>query len=184
MHFVGFICRARNGIGSVMQNYSLEVSGLNPNPSSSGPLVVVTGISPVNSSLVRGQSGKLTCSVRSQEMPHMKWLKQVTRDEEIVASETSILSVRDNRYQILPTAKDIRVNKDEYINILSLDEVTEADNGTYICFVAKNGLNSLTFKSATVFILPGIVFANRHYQRSAFPTIGLLLIFRLCCNQR
>ena len=169
-----------------MQNYSLEVSGLNPNPSSaSGPLVVVTGISPVNSSLVRGQSGKLTCSVRSQEMPHMKWLKQVTQDEDIVAgSETSILSVRDNRYQILPTAKDIRVNKDEYINILSLDEVTEADNGTYICFVAKNGLNSLTFKSATVFILPGIVFAYRHYQRSAFLTIGLLLIFRLCCNQR
>ena len=68
---------------------------------------------------------------------------------------TCNFSVWDNRYQILPTAKDIRISDNEYINILSLDHVTEADNGTYICFVAKNGLNSLTFKSATVFVLPG-----------------------------
>ena len=57
--------------------------------------------------------------------------------------------------KILPTAKDIKVNKDAYVDILSLDDVTEEDNGTYICFVAKNGLNSLTFKSATVFVMPG-----------------------------
>ena len=69
------------------------------------------------------------------------------------------MNVRDNRYQILPTVKDIKVNKDSYVNILSLDDVTEEDNGTYICFVAKNGLNSLTFKSATVFVMPG----NIHY---------------------
>ena len=69
------------------------------------------------------------------------------------------MNVRDNRYQILPTAKDIKVNKDAFVNILSLDDVTEEDNGTYICFVAKNGLNSLTFKSATVFVMPG----NIHY---------------------
>ena len=69
------------------------------------------------------------------------------------------MNVRDNRYQILPTVKDIKVNKDSYVNILSLDDVTEEDNGTYICFVAKNGLNSLTFKSATVFVMPG----NMHY---------------------
>ena len=67
------------------------------------------------------------------------------------------MNVRDNRYQILPTVKDIKVNKDAYVNILSLDDVTEKDNGTYICFVAKNGLNSLTFKSATVFVMPGKV---------------------------
>ena len=67
------------------------------------------------------------------------------------------MNVRDNRYQILPTVKDIKVNKDSYVNILSLDDVTEEDNGTYICFVAKNGLNSLTFKSATVFVMPGKV---------------------------
>ena len=69
------------------------------------------------------------------------------------------MNVRDNRYQILPTVKDIKVNKDSYVNILSLDDVTDEDNGTYICFVAKNGLNSLTFKSATVFVMPG----NIHY---------------------
>ncbi len=149
-------CRARNAIGSVTQNYSLEVSGLNPllAPSNShGPLAVVTGISPVNSSLVLGQSGKLTCSVRSPEMPHIKWLKQVNLVDIRQDSEANILNVRDNRYQILPTAKDIKVGQDEYINVLNLDFVTEQDNGTYICFVAKNGLNSLTFKSADVFIL-------------------------------
>ena len=72
------------------------------------------------------------------------------------------MNVRDNRYQILPTAKDIKVNKDAYVNILSLDDVTEADNGTYICFVAKNGLNSLTFKSATVFVMPGNIDFTLH----------------------
>jgi len=151
-----YSCMARNAIGSVTQNYSLEATGgLNPSSTGShGPLVVVTGISPVNSSLIRGQSGKLTCTVRSQEIPHIKWLKQVSQDA-FFTSEANILNVRDNRYQILPTAKDIKVNKDEYVNILSLDSVTEADNGTYICFVAKNGLNSLTFKSATVFVTQG-----------------------------
>ena len=67
----------------------------------------------------------------------------------------NILNVKDNRYQILPTAEDIKVHSNEYINILALKEVTEAQNGTYICFVAKNGLTSLTFKSATVFIIQG-----------------------------
>jgi len=151
-----YSCMARNAIGSVTQNYSLEANGgLNPSSAGShGPLVVVTGISPVNSTLLGGQSGKLTCTVRSQDTPHIKWLKQVSQDATFT-SEANILNVRDNRYQILPTAKDIKVNKDAYVNILSLDDVTEADNGTYICFVAKNGLNSLTFKSATVFVMPG-----------------------------
>ena len=99
---------------------------------------------------------KFQYSFRSEDTPHIKWLKQVSQDA-LVTSEANILNVRDNRYQILPTAKDIKVNKDEYVNILSLDDVTEADNGTYICFVAKNGLNSLTFKSATVFVIPGIL---------------------------
>ena len=99
---------------------------------------------------------KFKHSFRSEDTPHIKWLKQVSQDA-LVTSEANILNVRDNRYQILPTAKDIKVNKDEYVNILSLDDVTEADNGTYICFVAKNGLNSLTFKSATVFVIQGIL---------------------------
>ena len=73
----------------------------------------------------------------------------------MTSEAANILNVKDNRYQILPTADDIKVNSNEYINILALKEVTEAQNGTYICFVAKNGLTSLTFKSATVFIIQG-----------------------------
>ena len=64
--------------------------------------------------------------------------------------------MKDKSYQILPTADDIKVNRNEYINILALTDVTEVDNGTYICFVAKNGLNSLTFKSASVHVVQGI----------------------------
>ena len=82
---------------------------------------------------------------RSQETPHIKWLKQVSQDA-FFTSEANILNVRDNRYQILPTAKDIKVNKDEYVNILSLDGVTEADNGTYICFVAKKWTQHADFQ--------------------------------------
>ena len=63
--------------------------------------------------------------------------------------------MNDKSYQILATADDIKVNRNEYINILALKYVTEGDNGTYICFVAKNGLNSLTFKSASVHVVQG-----------------------------
>ena len=67
----------------------------------------------------------------------------------------NVLNMKDKSYQILPTADDIKVNRNEYINILALTDVTEVDNGTYICFVAKNGLNSLTFKSASVHVVQG-----------------------------
>ena len=79
---VNLICRARNAFGSVTRNYSLEVSSLGllasmDSSPASGASVVVTGISPRNSSLQIGQSGRLSCSVRSHETPHIKWLKQV-----------------------------------------------------------------------------------------------------------
>ena len=77
---VNLICRARNAFGSVTRNYSLEVSSLGLLASmDSSPVasVVVTGISPRNSTLHIGQSGRLSCSVRSHETPHIKWLKQL-----------------------------------------------------------------------------------------------------------
>ena len=77
---VNLICRARNAFGSVTRNYSLEVSSLGllaSMDSSPTASVVVTGISPRNSTLHIGQSGRLSCSVRSHETPHIKWLKQV-----------------------------------------------------------------------------------------------------------
>ena len=152
--FPSFYFRAKNHFGSVTHNYTLEVTPVNP-LTSHGPLAIVTGISPQNTSLHVGQSGELTCTVKSHDRPHIKWLKEVSGDFEMTSEAANILNVKDNRYQILPTADDIKVNSNEYINILALKEVTEAQNGTYICFVAKNGLTSLTFKSATVFIIQG-----------------------------
>ena len=153
-NFPLFYFRAKNHFGSVTHNYTLEVTPVNP-LTSHGPLAIVTGISPQNTSLHVGQSGELTCTVKSHDRPHIKWLKEVSGDFEMTSEAANILNVKDNRYQILPTADDIKVNSNEYINILALKEVTEAQNGTYICFVAKNGLTSLTFKSATVFIIQG-----------------------------
>jgi hypothetical protein len=136
--------------------------------------VVVTGISPSNSSLIRGHSGQLTCHVKSkQEVPHIKWLKQVSRDAK-VTSEANIVKVKGNRYQILPTAKDLKVSIDEYINVLALEDVTEADNGTYICFVANNDLNSLTFKSAQLHIISGIL------KNILIFNCDILIMLRLC----
>ena len=45
-----------------------------------GPLAVVTGVTPANSTLFIGQSSELTCTVKSQERPHIKWFKQVSRE--------------------------------------------------------------------------------------------------------
>ena len=91
-------------------------------------------------------------------------------------SSANIIEVDENRYQILPSAKDIKLNANEYINILSLEDVSIADNGTYICLVAKHGFTSLTFKSATVFITEGKPLSQNPYllyeyvSRSKFPS--------------
>ena len=45
-----------------------------------GPLAVVTGVTPANTTLFIGQSSELTCTVKSQERPHIKWFKQVSRE--------------------------------------------------------------------------------------------------------
>ena len=77
-----FIYRAKNQFGSVYHNYSLEVR-LTMTGSQShvgGPLAVVTGVTPANSTLFIGQSSELTCTVKSQERPHIKWFKQVSRE--------------------------------------------------------------------------------------------------------
>lgn len=148
--------------------------------------LLITGITPANSTLIKGQSGKLTCSVRSTETPHIKWLKQVNQDTP-VTSQANILNVTDISYQILPTSNDIKVSKDEYVNILHLEDVSQADNGTYICFVAKNGLDSLSFKAATLYVMspkilnpdlhhPQILQGNHHPEAQISMTMMLIII--------
>ena len=181
---LNLICRARNAFGSVTRNYSLEVSSLGllaSMDSSPAASVVVTGISPRNSTLHIGQSGRLSCSVRSHETPHIKWLKQVEeqfKQKKIfffynfsvgfqvndypggqeISESANIINVDENRYQILVSAQNIKLKANEYINILTLEDVSLQDNGTYICLVAKNGFTSLTFKSATVFVTSGNIY--------------------------
>jgi len=157
-----YSCLARNAFGSVTRNYSLEVSSLGllaSMDSSPAASVVVTGISPRNSTLHIGQSGRLSCSVRSHETPHIKWLKQVNDypGGQEISESANIINVDENRYQILVSAQNIKLKANEYINILTLEDVSLQDNGTYICLVAKNGFTSLTFKSATVFVTSGRV---------------------------
>ena len=75
-----------------------------------------------------------------------------------ISENANIINVDENRYQILVSAQNIKLKANEYVNILTLEDVSLQDNGTYICLVAKNGFTSLTFKSATVFVTSG-----KHY---------------------
>ena len=111
-NFPPFYFRAKNHFGSVTHNYTPEVTPVNP-LTSHGPLAIVTGISPQNTSLHVGQSGELTCTVKSHDRPHIKWLKEVSGDFEMTSEAANILNVKDNRYQILPTADDIKVNSND-----------------------------------------------------------------------
>ena len=72
-----------------------------------------------------------------------------------ISENANIINVDENRYQILVSAQNIKLKANEYVNILTLEDVSLQDNGTYICLVAKNGFTSLTFKSATVFVTSG-----------------------------
>merc|ERR1712029_328159 len=95
----------------------------------------------------------------SHETPHIKWLKQVNDypGGQEISENANIINVDENRYQILVSAQNIKLKANEYVNILTLEDVSLQDNGTYICLVAKNGFTSLTFKSATVFVTSGPV---------------------------
>ena len=91
---------------------------------------------------------------------------QVTNLEMTDEKQSGLLTFKSNRYKILATYRDVKISSGEYINELRLDNVGEDDNGTYICLVAVNGIDSLTFKSANLHVKGIPINKNREIHSS------------------
>jgi hypothetical protein len=87
-----YTCRARNLIGEVTQNYTLEVR------QPVGAIhAIVTEAGPVDMKVVAGDAATLQCKVKSLAPPHIKWLKRLDKHELDIDNE-KILKVGNERY--------------------------------------------------------------------------------------
>ena len=150
-----YTCEASNAVDRVRVNYELEVK-----QTVGTTHAIVTSAGPANTTVKAGESASLQCRVKSLAKPYIKWLKKLEFDgNNIVASSRSYgeertLNVGHERYKILDSNQDIPTGKDEYLNILVLPEVEEADSGMYICFVTNSGFGALTYKSMFLRVVP------------------------------
>lgn len=134
-----YTCRARNLIGEVTQNYTLEVK-----QPVGATHAVVTEAGPADATVFAGEVATLQCRVKSLAPPHIKWLKRLEGHE---VSAENTLRVGNERYRILDANQDSSTGNDEYLNKLVITDSTLEDSGMYICFVTNSGYGALTYKS-------------------------------------
>ena len=134
-----YTCRARNLIGEVTQNYTLEVK-----QPVGATHAVVTEAGPADATVIAGEVATLQCRVKSLAPPHIKWLKRLEGHE---VSAENTLRVGNERYRILDANQDSSTGNDEYLNKLVITDSTLEDSGMYICFVTNSGYGALTYKS-------------------------------------
>lgn len=136
-----YTCRARNLIGEVTQNYTLEVR------QPVGAIhAIVTEAGPADTKVVAGDAATLQCKVKSLAPPHIKWLKRLDKHELSVETE-KVLKVGPERYLELEAEQDIVTGIGEYLNKLVIKEASVEDSGMYICFVTNSGFGAFTYKS-------------------------------------
>ena len=115
-----YTCRARNLIGEVTQNYTLEVK-----QPVGATHAVVTEAGPADATVVAGEVATLQCRVKSLAPPHIKWLKRLEGHE---VSAENTLRVGNERYRILDANQDSSTGNDEYLNKLVITDSTGASS--------------------------------------------------------
>ena len=134
-----YTCRARNLIGEVTQNFTLEVR-----QPVGATHAIVTEAGPADTTVIAGDVATLQCRVKSLAPPHIKWLKRLEGHE---LSAENTLRVGNERYHILDANQDVATGNDEYLNKLVIKKASVEDSGMYICFVTNSGFGALTYKS-------------------------------------
>ncbi len=158
-----YSCRARNLIGEATANFSLNVNALT---GSDLTQAIVTEAGPSNTVVKFGEDATLQCRIRARSPPNIKWLKKLEPNE---ASGQDTLRVRHERYRILHTMQDVEVGANEYLNKLTIRDVTSKDSGLYICFVTNSGFRNTTYKSMTLSVVKDHVVNNNDNIRVVRP---------------
>ena len=137
-----YTCRARNIIGAMSKNFTLNVEV----PLAEQPTVVGNG----NVSVLVGDTASLQCRVSSGDPPHIKWLK---KENVGTPSDMFTITVGDDKYRVIHTGGDIPVGVGEYLNKLVIPDAQESDSGLYICFITNSG-GSFNYKPSYLRVYP------------------------------
>ncbi|XP_066968316.1 fibroblast growth factor receptor 3-like isoform X3 [Macrobrachium rosenbergii] len=129
-----YTCVVSNQYGSINHTYSLEVIERLP----SRPII---NKELSNLTVVQGSETLLQCSVISDQVPYITWIKHTTRYNG-VDSEGNIL----NRLFVIKEGGNITSSDDP--QVLVLTNVTEEDAGWYTCIAA----NSLGTSTSTAYL--------------------------------
>ena len=138
-----YTCQAKNLLGSVTRNFTLDVS---VPYSDQQPVVSGSG----NMTVLVGDTASLQCRVRSVAPPHIKWLKKINTD---APSDIFTINVGDDRYKVIHTGEDIPIGSEGYLNKLVIHNAREEDAGLYICFVT-NSAGSFNYKPSYLRVFP------------------------------
>lgn len=129
-----YTCIVSNEHGSINHTYMLEVIERLP----SRPII---NKELSNRTVVQGSKTRLQCSVISDQVPYITWLKHTTRDNG-VDSQGKVI----NRLLIIKEGGNITSTEDPQVVLLT--NVTEKDAGWYTCIAA----NSLGYSSSTAYL--------------------------------
>ena len=184
-----YTCRARNSLGTVSRNFTLDVipsqnePDLLDNPHQNelgmysfgdefakshidGGLLMPSG--PKNTTVVEGNRAVLECRVHSTIKSNIMWLKKLEKDEDeayVKNGQTAIIPVGTDRFKLIQknkqTEEEVKVNS-RSVDILNTMEIPRSeleDSGMYICFV-KNP-SGYKFKSAYLNVVPSKYIFNR-----------------------
>ncbi|XP_042874314.1 fibroblast growth factor receptor 3-like isoform X2 [Penaeus japonicus] len=129
-----YTCVVSNEYGSINRTYKLEVIERLPTRP-----IINKELS--NRTVVQGSEARLQCSVISDSVPYITWLKHTTRDNGVDSNGEVT-----NRLLIIKEGENITSTEDP--QVVELTNVTEKDAGWYTCIAA----NSLGTSSSTAYL--------------------------------
>ncbi|XP_022251966.1 fibroblast growth factor receptor-like 1 isoform X2 [Limulus polyphemus] len=91
----------------------------------------LTGSHPVNTTVEYGRTATFQCRVRSQDVPHIQWLRRVKKKETVLQDD--LIKVKDEFYHVLKSDHTVEQPKGMFLNKLHINEARESDSGKYLC---------------------------------------------------
>ena len=121
-----YTCVAKNLIGSSSRNFTLSVS-------ESGRDSPELPSGPENTTVEQGRSAKLSCAIKSNTEPTVKWLKRLEAWE----NNQDSIAVGEEKFRVIKHDENVVVGKGQYMNQLIIQDASQADAGMYYCFVTN-----------------------------------------------
>ncbi|XP_023221378.1 fibroblast growth factor receptor-like 1 [Centruroides sculpturatus] len=138
-----YTCIVFNLHGSIQRNFTLDVIGIvNEEP-------VITGNHLVNTTVFFNETATFRCNVKSKVRPIIKWLKQVTSNDNKNGQPT--FKVNNESYIVLKSSEHVKQENDSYLNKLIIRNANMKHAGKYVCWAAN--IQGYNFKSASLSVI-------------------------------